>query len=344
MDRPTGTLFPNPHAPAKRVWGARGVLVALALGGVTATTTPALGQSEAPTTPAPPITTAIGTCPSATATDDAVLSLIPDDSRGVLAGIRIEVEDLGTSYRVTVLLDGERTERTERVYSDRRRDCDERARFAAVFAALTLMPPQLGERERQETPPVRAPKPRVVRRHAPPPPPPPAPLTRIEAGVMGERSAPIGGDADVALFGGEIRAVLGRGDWAAGVALGYLARSSFDIGGVEANLERVPAAVFGRLRGRAGAIEVDADLGAGATLVRIQSSGLLLNKIQIRPEADVRAGGQLAWDLGGGIAPFVAARLTWVPIPYPIAVAPRREVGSLPHVWLGAMLGVSLAL
>lgn len=290
-------------------------------------------------TSVPAVTTAIGTCPSAEQTDAQVVSLIPDERRSVLEGIHIEIEDLGPSYRVSVLVGDDRTERT---YSDPRRDCDQRARFAAVFAALTLMPPQLGERERHpvEPPPAANPRPLPPRPH----PAPVRPLVRVELGASVDGAAPLHGDARATLPGAELRGVLGRGKWGAGLSLGFLARSHFVVDGLEGDLERIPCLAFVRFRHDIDAFAIAVDLGAGATIVRVHSRGLLENRVQIRPEADARMGAQIAWTVAGGLAPFVAARATWVPAAYPLAVAPRREVGSLPHLWLGGMLGLSLAL
>jgi hypothetical protein len=267
-----------------------------------------------------------------------VLSLIPDDRRSVLDGIRVEIEDQGANYRVTVF---KGSERTERIYSDQRRDCEQRARFAAVFTALTLMPPQIAERE-QRPPPRPTPKPAPAP-HPPPPSAPPA-LVRIQLGIMLDTSLPLQNDVHATLPGAELGVVLGEGQWAAGLAVAYSARRTFDLHGIHGSLERMPGFVFGRWRQHTGALELALDAGVGATIARVETTGLLQNRVQTRPEADAHAGAQLAWLLGAGVSPFVAARVTWVPAPYSIAVAPRANVGSLPHLWLGGMLGVSLAL
>jgi hypothetical protein len=312
---------------------ARALPFAIAVASIAST---ARAEDNAPTP-----TTAIGTCPSAEQTDAEVLSLIPDERRAVLEGIQIDVEDLGPSYRVTVLVSGEKTERT---YSDPRRDCEQRARFAAVFAALTLMPPQLGEREHAPPPPAAPPPPPVVRRAPPPPSPKPEPLVRLEVAAAIDSAAPLPHEARATLVGGELSGALGRGEWAVGLALGYFARSRFDLDGLDGTLERLPGLAFGRWRHSTDHFDFSTDLGAGATVVRAASKGLLVNHIQIHPEPELFARAQLAWNVGSIVSPFIGARVTWAPAAYRIAVAPRGEIGSLPHLWLGGMLGLSLAL
>ena len=52
----------------------------------------------------------------------------------------VDVADAGDTYRVRLTVSN--TQRV-RVYRDVARDCEQRARFAAVFVVLTLMPPEL---------------------------------------------------------------------------------------------------------------------------------------------------------------------------------------------------------
>lgn len=295
----------------------------------------ALGQSDT----VQQLTTATGSCPSAEATDVAVLSLIPDDRRAVLEGIRIEIEDEGPNYRVTVLHGDDRTERT---YSDPRRDCDQRARFSAVFAVLTLMPPQIAEREpRRTAPPGPNPRPEPLRRAEPTSAPA---IVHIEIGVGLDAASLIRGDARATIPGAELRGVFGSGPWAIGLGVGYGARRSFELAGIDGSLQRTPIVLFGRWRRPLHPLEFDADAGIGTAIVRVETTGLVQNRMQMRPEAEVRGGAQLGWPVGLGLAPFIAVRLAWVPAPYSIAVAPNPDVGSLPHLWLGGMLGLSLAL
>ena len=60
-----------------------------------------------------------------------ILSLVPRSAVEALPpSTRVEVDDLGESYRVT-LMSADRKERT-RLYRDASRDCDQRARFVAI--------------------------------------------------------------------------------------------------------------------------------------------------------------------------------------------------------------------
>ena len=90
----------------------------------------------------PPVAITVnGTCPNAEAIWAAVASIVPaKDLDRFAAAARVEISDLGDSYRVSVNAKG--IDRL-RVYRDLAHDCDHRARFAAVFVVLTLMPPDV---------------------------------------------------------------------------------------------------------------------------------------------------------------------------------------------------------
>ncbi|HTN84147.1 MAG TPA: glycosyl hydrolase [Sorangium sp.] len=108
---------------------------------------------------------AAATCPAREALLTAVDRLVSASGRAAAADGDIEVRDLGDRYSVTVL-------GYTRVYVDEARDCAARAQNAAVFAALTLYPPDIEAPRR-----AAGPRPDPARLAAPPPSPaPPSPL------------------------------------------------------------------------------------------------------------------------------------------------------------------------
>src|ERR1041384_665280 len=153
---------------------------------------PASGQvPEKRDEPAPPAAFVFGSveCPDPKTVQQAVLSLIPPERHSLLArGVRVELEDLGDSYRVTVWKDGASGKKS---YSDAARECDGRARFAAVCTGLTLMPPELGveplvnpEPEPKPEPPKPNPVIKPVAKPAPPNTPNRPPLAHFELSAL----------------------------------------------------------------------------------------------------------------------------------------------------------------
>ncbi len=116
----------------------------------------------------------------------AVASIVPAKDRDRLArATRIEVSDLGDTYRVAVNAARGSTDCASTATSAH--DCDHRARFAAVFIVLTLMPPDvlldaLPVPPPEPPPPPPPPPPEPT--SPPPPPPPPSP-----SAASGSRSA-----------------------------------------------------------------------------------------------------------------------------------------------------------
>lgn len=86
-----------------------------------------------------------GACPPAEAVRAAIFQLTSAERRRALPpNSRVTVSDEGQTYRVTVSGEGTAAQKS---YTDPARDCARRTRFAAVFAILTLMPPELEEDE-----------------------------------------------------------------------------------------------------------------------------------------------------------------------------------------------------
>jgi hypothetical protein len=288
------------------------------------------------------VITASGACPSSDTTWAAMSSLVP---RGALDALprsaAVDVTDLGDSYRVRLVANG--IERI-RVYRDVARDCEQRARFAAVFVVLTLMPPEL----LIDSPPKLPPPEPVVSAGAPEPPAlrivaePPARRLRLELAAMGDTAPAVLSGPDMTSPGGELRAAVGGGRLVALFAVGLQPRSDFSLGPLRAREQRVPIDVGLRLRRAARWIEVGGEAGLAAALFRSQGLSPVVAKQATRIDLGTRAGVTLRVGARDArIAPIAGLHATYFPRPYEIATTPAGVVGRTPALRLGATLGIS---
>src|SRR5262249_59734375 len=92
-----------------------------------------------------------GDCPLPTAIWTDLRAMVPASDLGKFSAARIDVADLGTTYRVRIARDeGEK----QRIFRDADHDCDRRAHFAAVFIVVTFLLPDVLQEPPAETPPV----------------------------------------------------------------------------------------------------------------------------------------------------------------------------------------------
>jgi len=257
---------------------------------------------------------------------------------------RIEVVDLGESYRVTlVAADGK--ERA-RLYQDAARDCDQRARFVAVFIVLTLMPPELlVDSPLKEPPPPApppAPVPTVVAVAAPPPPRPRA--FRLEASAAMDFAPAIADAPSIASPGAEIRVAAGRRTLGVTAGVGFQPTSSFSVGGLEAHELRVPFDVGARARLATGPVELTIDAGVGAAV--FHASGVNPAMPTGGTRLDLGARGAVALRFARPttrLAPTIGLHALYFPKPYEIGTVPGGLIGHMPSLWLGATAGASLS-
>jgi len=314
---------------------------------------PALGQvPEKREVSAPPATFVFGgvECPDPKTVQQAVLNLIPPERHSLLAqGVRVELEDLGDSYRVTVWNDGASVKKS---YSDPARECDGRARFAAVFTVLTLMPPELGAEPVVKTEPEPKPAPEM---------PPPVlipvtdeptaaparalpPFVRLELSALVAYAPAILEAPNMHAFGGELRIALGRGALSGTLSAAYLPRAKFELNDVQGELSRIPLSVGARFRSDFEAWSLSADIGLLLVAERVRANDLLTSTTDSAANFGLRAGGQLARQFGPHFAPFVGVFVWFSPAPSEISALPQGVIGNLPYLWLGGAAGVSFGL
>ena len=303
-------------------------------------------RAQAPSEAANTFTFGNSDCPEPTAVEREVRRLIPSDRQSVLdAGVRIELQDLGESYRVTVSKDRATVKKS---YADAARDCDGRARFAAVFAVLTIMPPELepsdNTPEPEPPPPPPAPTPIAIEPVAMAPAPPLPPLARVDLAGLFVAAPALGQAPKLDGFGGELGVGLGRGAFAGKLSLGYVARSRYELEGVVGDVATLPASAGVQLRSELGPLTLAGELGLLALLERARSTNLARSTGATSLDLGARAGLSLAWPWGRRFAPFVGV-FTWLlPAPRELSAAPQGVIGNLPYWWVGGAAGVSLGL
>jgi hypothetical protein len=283
----------------------------------------------------PPLISASGACPGLEVISEAVTALIPHGGLDALPrSAAVEVSDLGDSYRVKVVAEGVAR---VRVFRDVGHDCEQRARFAAVFIVLTLLPPELvidvQSPSSPPRPPPLAPTPEPQRR------------TRLEIGAVLDLAPPVFDAPQITAPGGELR-VARRFGWLAGVVgVGVEPRSSFAKDGLQGRESRLPLDLGLRAGRPLGSWELEGEAAIAAALFHAEGLNTLMPQQGTRLDLGARVG--VALRLGrpsARAAPFVGLHALVFPRPYEIATSPQGTLGSTPALWLGATLGLSVSL
>lgn len=244
--------------------------------------------------------------------------------------------DRGASYVVTV---GERA----RLYADPKRDCEERARVGAVFAALTLYPPRPIIEPVPAAPPAatpvvvdhatvaRASSPRSVR-------------IQIALGARVDRSL----DArSTASFGGDVRTAVMPGTFGAALGFGFHGPTTIPLGAATSvEEERVSLDLSLRYSPATHPLWIALDAGPAPNLRRFLGVGLPVVSRQTRFDIGARLSALVGVDMITSlralpIAGFLGGSLEYEPTPYTMTVAPDGAVGRAPRAWIGGILGLS---
>lgn len=288
-------------------------------------------------------------CPSRDATLSAVNALLGQSTTRPEELAQIDLTDLGDRFAITV-------KGRTREYAEPSHNCAQRARMAAVFVALTLAPPDIGDSSQEAvaevSPSTDAPPPAAVASAAPPQ--PVAPLEapkqpaasttqsnwRTELDVAGNLSLDL---ARSRVDGGLlVRGVLSRTQWGITVGLDLPARGSFDLQGLQVTQTRYTAELAAQRNWVLGGVRVAAELGPSLTLLQLKQSA--------RPDAErvthwlVGAHTGLYFTLvSQRFSPFVGVSCQLLPYRIPIVVQPEGTVGHTSTLWVSASLGVALS-
>jgi hypothetical protein len=309
---------------------------------------PNLAQAQAQSVPAPdtPATLKVsGGCPSAETIWADVRAIVPASDLGRVTTARVEVSDLGATYQVRIASeDGER----HRTFRDVEHDCDHRARFAAVFIVVTLLPPDV----LLEAPAAVAPTPvpattalpttivAVALVHAAPPP----IHLRVELAALFDGAPGAGGGGESTTLGGEVRSYWGARRLTAVAAVGLEPRASFTFGGVGVDELRVPLDVGAAFVRPWDRLAVVGELGLAGALLRISGNNTASTQSGTRLDLGGRIG--VAVRFGSptsGVIPVVGLHALVFPKPYEATAKPEGNIGQLPALWLGATMGISFA-
>jgi hypothetical protein len=300
----------------------------------------------APGTERPATLSVEGTCPDGDAIWTDVRTIVPAGDLSHVTTAKIDVTDLGESYRVRIV--GQEGERL-RVYRDLGRDCDHRARFAAVFIVLTLLPPDILLDIRPDAsppppPPPITPKPAAAVRPPPLPAPPPSKRLRLDVSVMVDVAPPISGGPSAAALGGELRFSWGARAVAPTLGAGLEPRTSFQVGGLGVDEFRAPFDVGASLVKALDRMTLTGDLGLAGVLFRVSGTDTF------DPQSGTRLdlGARLAVALRIGrpsatVAPVVGVHALLLPKPYELTHTPQGALGRLPALWIGATAGISFS-
>ncbi len=237
----------------------------------------------------------------------------------------VQVDDLGESYRVSVA-------GMERVFADGARHCDERARAAAVFIAVTL------ELFAPEAPGARPSPPALSA--SPPPPEEPLLLREhwtvdLEAGGQ-IALAPVR-DLPVAA-GGALRWAIGKRQVSLVLGVSGPHRVLLPLAEGQAQLLRVPIDFDFRGGIRRGRWEAAGELGLALTVLSAEGQGLPMNTSANWVAVGLRASllGRL-W-LAPRIAVMAAVEALFSQT-RDLALD-STVIGTVPPLWLGALLGL----
>jgi hypothetical protein len=223
----------------------------------------------------------------------------------------LRVQDFGQRFSVSI------AEQT-REYLDEKRDCEERARVAAVFAALTLEPPDVAEREKRSV----------------------GSNVHVEFRFGGQGEASRQGTA----WGGEARAAWVGESWGAEAGIAGQSPVSLSWGAYHAHLLRVPFDIG--VRGQrliAGQVAV-ATVGLTGALVHLDGQGQAMPVHDAGTRVDVGARCSLSaifWP-SARVSPYASVHASVWPRAYSVVVDPVGKVGTTPQLWVGVSLGLAL--
>jgi len=284
---------------------------------------------------ASPVPVAVtGACPSAEAVTAALGSALGNEATTGVAEVP-RVSDQGDRFSVAV-------RRQTRQFVDPTRDCDERARAAAVFIALALNPPVV--------PP--APAPTVRDGAAPqvvvPAPAAPAPASTSERWIDVAAAGRLDGGtatASGAAIGFEARAAVGWRWLGVAATAGVLAPTESQFSSVTVRQQRFPLSVAVTAQHGIGPrLAVAGAFGAALVPLTLRGEGLDGGSQSTRLDAGVRLAVELRIRATPRLAPFVDLHAEIFPRAYQLDVDPFGTVGSTGRLWVGVSAGLLFAV
>jgi hypothetical protein len=267
----------------------------------------------------------VGTCPNADQVSAALDYLLKESGNAtgtdaVPPAPTLVVVDLGSRYQVS--LAGQ-----TRAYEDPARDCAERARVAAVFAAVTMEPPEVAARAKPLAPP--------------------EPRSRYLELLAGGRSE-VGIERAHQTFtgGAELRATLTGQRWGAELGAGAEWPATLAWGSYRAQITRFPLDISARVVLRRKSAVASLSVGVVVALFNLRGEGAALPVHDGGTRADVGLRAALSVTLlpSARFSPYLSLHTSVSPNPYAVIVDPVGQIGATPQVWVGATLGIAAAV
>jgi hypothetical protein len=266
-----------------------------------------------------------GRCPSAEAVAVALGSAVGTETKATGKDVP-KVADLGDRFSVSAF--GQARE-----YADPGRDCDERARAAAVFIALALNPPIV-------PPPPPAP-PVGVQTAAAPPVAPPQSARWLDVGAAARVDGSTQPETGFAI-GFEVRAAVGWHSLGVAATAGVLAPTDSRFSAVTVRQQRFPLSLALTARHPIGErLAVAGAVGAALVPLTLRADGIDGAPSSTRLDAGVRLALELAFLATPRLAPFIGIHAEIFPRAYELDVNPPGDIGSTGRFWLGASVGLS---
>ena len=264
-------------------------------------------------------------CPKSTDVDAALAQLLRAKAdRPALP--TVVVRDQGASWSVEVA-------GRSATYSDPARDCSERTRIAAVFAALVLEPPELEDSVPEA--PVEKPKAPAA--------PPATGVHRLDLAPEFLLSPGMGGRNTALTWGGSLRWLVAGARTGMTVGLGAGHPAVVKVPGYEASLGRVSLDTSVHFRWHSDSVEFGMEIGPYGGLLLARGRGLYANATSTHIDAGGRLGLRIA-ATGRRFSPFLAFQSEVSARRFSLVVDdPSRDVGSAPRVWLGLLAGGAIS-
>ena len=305
------------------------------------------GAQPGPSTDAPPPAIHVaGECPSPAAIWADVRAMVLASDLGKFSAARIDVSDLGTTYRVRIARDeGEK----QRTFRDADHDCDRRAHFAAVFIVVTFLLPDVLQEPPPETPaasPVTSPNPPPTAVVVAPPAAsePPRRQLHLDLSALLDAAPGLGGTGETTSFGAEVRAFWGANRFAATTALGIEPRASFDFAGVGVAELRVPFDLGVAMINAWNRFALLTQAGVAGALVRLSGSNTASPQSGTRVDLGARLAVAVRFGSSSSrLSPVAGLHAVFFPKPYEATATPQGDIGKLPALWLGLTAGFSFA-
>jgi hypothetical protein len=277
-----------------------------------------------------------GRCPAGDRVQRQLVPLLAETA--VFTGEREGIEtawvaDQGQRFSVKV-------RHVERVIQDEARDCEERARIAAVFIALVVDPPLPPAADSGGTEPPQGPHPIAE----PKPLAPTAPLSAAGpsiATMAGATAALAPGSEGGRTWGAGpvLRCLLSGSVWDLSLAAAFVSPAQLDLKSGGVRLTRVPLDLSGAIV--LGSSRVRGFFGAGLAGDLLHLSGTEVTRARSTVRFDVGFRSHLGARVlfGSGIWGVAEMSGRYFPRPYEFEVPPRGIVGHTPSVWLATTVG-----